>query len=183
MLDVGALRRDRARAKLTYAGEEVTLLFKPSGITHAWEDKAQLATQDMGHAHDALLEVLAAWDIREDGDPVPLTAESLQRLPSQLVAEMLAAVVKEVRPSNKELEEVIDRLRLYIKTPKIAEGEDPDLFSFGWYRVVKDARYAGVSPQEYLDMPSYMQDWIHISRAVDQQLENEANAKANKKRR
>jgi len=100
---VGNLVRDRRTVTMPIGDESLTITYQPSGITPDTEDKLReyAADQRGGAMLVALLvDCLVEWDLLDDrGKPLPITADSLRKLPTIFLAQVAQAITEDMRPN------------------------------------------------------------------------------------
>lgn len=85
-LTIADLSADSAETSFEFAGETVTLSYRPAVNTPA-NDKLPIVTW--------LSQALIAWDLTgNDGEPYPTTIEALQALPDRYLKAVLREIVR-----------------------------------------------------------------------------------------
>lgn len=106
MINLADLTKDRRDLVIKIEGAgELNVTYKPSEFTAATEERYidQIEKKRVNMAYvDALVEILEAWDLVDDGEPVPLDQETLSGLPSEFLAEIFWAIVQDNRQGGKE---------------------------------------------------------------------------------
>jgi hypothetical protein len=84
-------------------GDVVNTIYRPGGITPEIEDKLQeyVGSQRGGAMLVTLLAgCLVEWDLLDDrGKALPVTAETLRRLPIAFLAQVARAITEDMRPN------------------------------------------------------------------------------------
>lgn len=106
MINLANLVKDRRDLVIEIGGEgELNVTYKPSQFTAATEERyidlIEKKRVNMAYV-DALVEILDAWDLVDDGEPVPMDQETLSGLPSEFLAEIFWAIVNDNRQGGKE---------------------------------------------------------------------------------
>lgn len=110
------LRQATRTAKFTYAGEEINLTCRPASpwARVAFNEVAALANKPAAPNEDwqqltarleedgavmtdyitVIAELVTAWDVLgEDGQPLPITADTIARFPDRFIHQLFAAAV------------------------------------------------------------------------------------------
>lgn len=101
-LDIRSLSARSREISVEYAGEIIRVTYAPAKVTPAWERGFQEALKDEWRTRalvDALAEILVGWDLTEEGAPLPVTRESLARLPLDLLGAIFSAIMEDLRPN------------------------------------------------------------------------------------
>lgn len=103
-MDLGALRARRAELTLEYDGQTLHFTIRPNVITPAYRDqlRTELATKEAaGASQEAVVaeaivrnvaDLVIGWDLVENGEPLPVTRETVASLPENLVGELWSAI-------------------------------------------------------------------------------------------
>ncbi len=87
-----------------FLGEAVTITYRNGVITPEWESRREL-TDPSRQAQAtvlALSEIVASWDVLgDDGQPVPVTVETLTPMPLQFLNRVLEEVMADMRPKAR----------------------------------------------------------------------------------
>lgn len=102
MLDINAIRNDRAKGEVDFMGAKVTFVYRPAMITPK-NLRVLLRSAQEDELAKFVAQIVAKWDITSDGQPVEITPENVLRLPLPLIRMMAAYMAQEV--PQKELGE------------------------------------------------------------------------------
>jgi len=99
-------REETGTFVIEWMGERVTFVYRPALVNPARIDEvqeAQAVNPDMsqGETWLLLLSPLVSWDIEDEGgNPVPVSAEILEQLPTPFLEAILAGMRSAVRPTQ-----------------------------------------------------------------------------------
>ena len=98
------LAKDRRTVTVTVNGGTVSVTYRPGGITPQSEDALRelIAEQRAGASLVAMLSgILVEWDLQDDeGQPYPMDAESLRRLPTVFLSAIAEGISADLRPNQ-----------------------------------------------------------------------------------
>lgn len=103
-MDVKSLAAKTRSVVVQYAGDAITITYAPARITPRWEQAVNERLRGdwkSGALVAALTDVVVDWDVTDGGEPWPPTEEHLAQLPTELLAEVLAAIVEDQRPNAR----------------------------------------------------------------------------------
>lgn len=104
--------------KVDYFGESLTVTYKPNAVTPAKEaelararkaaqeesDETDNASESAANAEllaERLSEIMAGWDVMEDGALLPTTKENLMTFPNALLVHISVAIGEDMAPKAK----------------------------------------------------------------------------------
>lgn len=102
-MDISEFKKATAKVKVKLDEGEVCLTYFPRAYTAKYEQLLlglEEAKSPAGALCEALLSVLATWDLTCGRKPAPLNLETLQALPTDVVIEFLRAVRDDLRPNR-----------------------------------------------------------------------------------
>lgn len=92
MPELGSLINDKPEElEVEVNGLVVSVAYHPARITPLWLSKA-MQTDDPLAMAQALADVMSDWDVYENGQPIPLNAETLASFPYPVLADFSAAI-------------------------------------------------------------------------------------------
>lgn len=104
-LRLSQLRADMRSVTLDIEGESLTITYRPSAITPEAEDQLRdLSGQARPGAAlaELLANLIAGWDLfGDDEQPLPITPETLRRLPTAFLASAMQAIAEDIRPNGR----------------------------------------------------------------------------------
>ena len=95
------LQNDKRSITADYAGDECKFTYRPGALTPAVESAIREA-ENNDVLVDTLCSMIVAWAVEgEDGDPLPITPDVLQALPSAFLGALLQACREDMIPKAK----------------------------------------------------------------------------------
>lgn len=97
------LRANVRRLDVDYFGSTVSITYRPGELTPETEDALREA-REQNRTTDALIELmvraLVGWDVTDDdGEPLPIAAETLRPFPTALLLHIMAAIQDDMVPN------------------------------------------------------------------------------------
>jgi hypothetical protein len=103
-LNLSALLRRSARIEVEYAGETFGVEYLPHAITTDVYLELEAATASETTAVEVLgvllAKLVASWEIEMDGQPLPVSADSMRLFPIAMLAEVSTAIMRHVADPN-----------------------------------------------------------------------------------
>ena len=100
-IEIGHLVSKRKPLKIEWAGETVNIVYRPYSLSIGQEIRDALTGDDRHYLIEEMRRLLVEWDITEDGQPVPIDEESLERLPLEFLNAVSRAILDEMYPNRK----------------------------------------------------------------------------------
>lgn len=94
-MDINSIKADRARGKVEYMGEEVSFQYRPAMITPE-NYKVMSDGQNVDELGTFFEGILASWDLTNEGQPLPITAANVAKLPLALLRAIANFIAREV---------------------------------------------------------------------------------------
>ena len=105
-LDFSDLKAKRRAVAVQYDGEVINVEYCPGMVTPEYQS-AMLAlaksepTEDQTAAWEQMLAVMASWDITDNGEPLPITRETLGMMPTDLLMAIMQAITADANPNAR----------------------------------------------------------------------------------
>lgn len=97
-----SLRAEEREIKVPVGGEHLTVWYRPGALTPELEDASRQAEDEGSTAplRRMLSLLVSRWDLSEDEGkkPVPITQESLARVPSKILVDIVTSIGEDHRP-------------------------------------------------------------------------------------
>lgn len=112
-IDLGKLRSKTASVVVTYGDETVNVTYYPQRVNPEYQTKvkrlmAKVAADDdvsdEAEQWASLLSVVYKWDIMDGGKELPVAADSLKELPTDLLGAIFQAILEHMRPNRTSAE-------------------------------------------------------------------------------
>lgn len=103
-LDLDQLQKRSARVTVEYGEDTVVLTYRPERIDAATARRLRKLVESPEQEED-LVEILAVliadWDITQSGKPLPVTPESLRKIPIALMGSLASGIFTDVAAAKK----------------------------------------------------------------------------------
>lgn len=169
-LTLSELRAHSARAVADW-DLPVAFAYRPHLITAAALDRLLniAAGGTARRPHRTLARLIAAWDITDNGLPLPVTPANMRRLPRAVRAALALAIYRDVADAGKAS---TDLGRWLFHAGQM--GEMPDYFP-----IIRAARYLGVAPWDLAGLPETKgchawAVWANVCEAAEVYAANQA---------
>lgn len=93
-IDMHALTKDRREVEFEFAGMSMPIVYKPSVMTGRYAQN-MLDGDGIDFLAEKIAEVIADWDLVDNGKKVPVTAEAIANLPTAMVAKMFQKILED----------------------------------------------------------------------------------------
>lgn len=95
-MDVGSLTGVTERVEFSFAGQVGNVEYRPNVYSLGYYRKIRkvLDEEQIGELAPLLCELIAAWDLTANGEPIPVTPEGMERVPFPLINAIQAAIQK-----------------------------------------------------------------------------------------
>lgn len=103
-LSLSTLAAKTRKLAVQWDGETVQIEYKTAAVNPAYQSMLQKLDNkksDQAAQWEAVFGVIAKWDIVDDGAPLPITKESLAKLPTSLLVAISNAIIEDVNPNPK----------------------------------------------------------------------------------
>jgi hypothetical protein len=100
-IEIGHLISKRKPLVVEWEGERVNLAYRPYTLAIGQAITDALREGDRTYVVEEMERLLIEWDITEEGEPLPIDAESLGRLPLELLNAISRAILEEMYPNRK----------------------------------------------------------------------------------
>lgn len=101
-MDLNAIASKTATTEVPFLGETVRLDYRPALLTRDRLAALDAENVDEDTAATFLCDVLAGWDLTNDGEPLPITVEGLGKVPFPLLKEMMKGLVEGTKPGEAD---------------------------------------------------------------------------------
>lgn len=94
-MDISSIQNDRAKGEVKYMDETIKFTYRPAMITP--ENYRVMSegqnVEDLGTFFEG---ILASWDLLDNGQPLPITAANIARLPLAVLRAIANFIAREV---------------------------------------------------------------------------------------
>jgi hypothetical protein len=105
-LELSDLKVKRRSVAVQYDDEIINIEYCPGMVTPEYQS-AMLAlakcdtNEDQVAAWEQILAVMVSWDITNDGEPLPITRETLGIMPTDLLIAIMQAITADANPNAR----------------------------------------------------------------------------------
>jgi hypothetical protein len=93
--------KETKKTVIKFGEEELNVSYKPMAYTAELEMRMEAArSKPASTAASILSEILVEWDLLENGEPVPITKERLQKIPLEFLGMVFEGITKENSPNS-----------------------------------------------------------------------------------
>lgn len=103
-LSLSALAAKTRKLAVTWDGETIEVEYKTAAVNPAYQSMLQKIDDkksDQPSQWEAVLSIISTWDIVDGGKPLPITKESLAKLPTSLLMAIVNAIMEDVNPNPR----------------------------------------------------------------------------------
>jgi hypothetical protein len=103
-MDVKSLIGETKAVEYEFGGERGSVSYRPGVFTLAFDHELldSVGKNDIPRFAAALSNLIAGWDLANDGQPIPVTAEGIMSVPQLVLDAILGTIRADTRPSESE---------------------------------------------------------------------------------
>jgi hypothetical protein len=103
-MDLKALTAETATVSFDFRGHAITVDYYPGAFTLAFAEELEALkeAESVGAIAEAMSKIIAAWNVEENGEPLPTTAAGIKRIPSQFLIAVQEAISADTQPTGAE---------------------------------------------------------------------------------
>lgn len=94
-IELAESRTDIDTFDVEFSGATATIAFYPNEMTMDWGEELHKAREDIEMSLTLIGEVLHDWNIHDNGEKIPVSADGLRKLPSSLLTRIMEGCYRE----------------------------------------------------------------------------------------